>query len=255
MARFAFLVEYDGGPFSGWQRQEGQDTVQGALEAALAMLDPATPAVAGAGRTDTGVHAIGQVAHADLTRDWEPVRLVEALNFHLRPAPVAVLAVAAVGEDFHARFSALERSYTYRFLCRRPHAVLDAGRVWRVGRRLDIGLMREGASHLVGQHDFTTFRASLCQAKSPVKTVDAISFEELPYPGGTEIRMHVTARSFLHHQVRSFAGTMERVGAGAWEPARVAKARDARDRAACAPVAPPGGLYLTGVRYDPDPFA
>lgn len=255
MARFAFLIEYDGGPFSGWQRQEGQDTVQAVLEAALARLDPAAPTIAGAGRTDTGVHATGQVAHADLTHDWEPFRLTEAMNFHLRPAPVAVLAAAETGEDFHARFSARERSYTYRFLCRRPHAVLDAGRVWRVGRRLDIELMRAGAAHLVGRHDFTTFRASICQAKSPVKTVDAIRFEELPCPGGTEIRMHVRARSFLHHQVRSFAGTLERVGAGAWKPAQVAEALEARDRAACAPVAPPEGLCLTHVNYDSDPFA
>jgi len=259
MPRFAFLIEYDGAPFSGWQRQAGRASVQGALEAALARLEPPPASgphvTAAAGRTDAGVHATGQVAHVDLARDWPPFRLMEALNFHLRPAPVAILACAAVADDFHARFSALGRAYTYRFLCRRPPAVLDRGRVWRVGRALDIGAMRAGAAHLVGRHDFTTFRAALCQAKSPVKTVDAITLEELPCPGGTEIRLHVRARSFLHHQVRSFAGTLERVGAGAWPPGRVAEALAARDRAACAPVAPPGGLCMTGVLYADDPFA
>ncbi|MBW7921595.1 MAG: tRNA pseudouridine(38-40) synthase TruA [Rubellimicrobium sp.] len=255
MPRYAFLIEYDGGPFSGWQRQEDRPSVQAAVEAALGRLEPGPHGIAAAGRTDAGVHATGQVAHADLARDWVPRRLVEALNFHLRPAPVAILACAAVTEDFHARFSARTRAYTYRFLCRRPHAVLDRGRVWRVGRALDIDAMRAAAAHLVGRHDFTTFRASICQAKSPVRTVDAISFEELPCPGGTEIRMNVQARSFLHNQVRSFAGTLERVGAGAWPPARVAEALAARDRAACGPVAPPEGLCLTAVGYDPDPFA
>ncbi len=254
MARFAFLIEYDGGPFVGWQRQDGQASVQGTVEAALARLEPGDHTIAAAGRTDAGVHATGQVAHADLTRDWAPSRLRDALNFHLRPAPVAVLECAIVPDDFHARFSALERAYTYRFLCRRPHAVLDRGQVWRVGRALDIGAMREGAAHLVGQHDFTTFRASNCQAKSPVKTVDSITFEELVRPGGTEIRMQVRARSFLHHQVRSFAGTLERVGAGAWRPEHVAEVLAACDRRACGPVAPPAGLCMTGVTYTPDPF-
>lgn len=255
MPRYALIIEYDGSPFAGWQRQDGQPTVQATVETALARLEPGPHTIAAAGRTDAGVHATGQVAHADLTREWEPFRLTEALNFHLRPAPVAVLACARVGEDFHARFSALGRAYTYRFLCRRPHAVLMRGQVWRVGRALDVAAMREGAAYLVGQHDFTTFRAAACQAKSPVKTVDAISLTELPCPGGTEIRMDIRARSFLHHQVRSFAGALERVGAGAWAPERVAQALAARDRRACAPVAPAQGLCMTGVTYAPDPFA
>lgn len=254
MPRYALRIEYHGAGFAGWQRQADQPSVQGAVEAALARLEPGPHTIAAAGRTDAGVHATGQVAHCDLARDWDPSRLAEALNFHLRPAAVAVLTAARVPEHFHARFSALERSYTYRFLCRRAHPVLDAGQVWRVGWPLDVNAMRDGAAHLVGRHDFTTFRSSICQADSPVRTVDEIEFEELPVPGGTEIRMHVRARSFLHNQVRSFAGTLERVGRGAWPPERVAGALAARDRAACGPVAPPEGLCLTGVRYAADAF-
>lgn len=256
MPRFAFLIEYDGLPFHGWQRQaEGQPSVQAALEAALARLDPSAPTVNGAGRTDTGVHATGQVAHADLTRDWDPFRLGEALNWHLKPAPVAVLALARVADDFHARFSAVERRYTFRLVCRRAPVTHDKGRVWQVLQPLDVAAMREGAAHLVGRHDFTTFRSSICQAASPVKTLDEITISEHPFPGGTEVRFHLRARSFLHNQVRSIVGTLERVGAGAWAPARVAEALAARNRAACGPVCPPQGLYLTAVRYPIDPFS
>ncbi|MFN3292707.1 MAG: tRNA pseudouridine(38-40) synthase TruA [Gemmobacter sp.] len=256
MPRFAFLVEYDGGPFAGWQRQAGgQLSVQGVLEAALARLDPAAPTVAAAGRTDAGVHATGQVAHADLGRAWDPFRLQGALNAHLRPHPVAVLAVAPVADDFHARFSALERRYVFRLLCRRAPATHDRGLVWQVPHALDLGAMRAAAAHLIGLHDFTTFRAALCQAKSPVKTLDEIALSRHPVPGGTEIRLALRARSFLHNQVRSIVGTLERVGAGAWHPDRVKEALEARDRAACGPVCPPQGLYLAGVRYADDPFA
>ncbi|MCC7321072.1 MAG: tRNA pseudouridine(38-40) synthase TruA [Rubellimicrobium sp.] len=255
MPRYALMIEYDGSGFRGWQRQADLPSVQGALEAALSRIEPGVHATVAAGRTDAGVHATGQVAHCDLGRDWQPFRLSEALNFHLRPAPVAVIGCARVAPDFHARFSARERAYTYRFLCRRAHPVLSAGQVWRVGHPLDAGLMRAGAAHLLGAHDFTTFRSTICQAKSPLRTVDEIRIEEIAVPGGTEIRMHVRARSFLHNQVRSFAGTLERVGAGAWAPDRVAAALAARDRAACGPVAPPGGLCMTAVRYESDPFA
>lgn len=256
MPRFAFLIEYDGTPYHGWQRQaEGSPSVQARIEAALARLEPGAPAVQGSGRTDTGVHAAGQVAHADLARDWPPFRLMEALNAHLRPDPVAVLAVARVEDDFHARFSAVERFYTYRLLNRRAPPALDAGRVWPVRGALDVAAMRAGAAHLVGRHDFTTFRSVLCQAKSPVKTLDEIAIEAVPVPAGQEIRFHLRARSFLHNQVRSIVGTLERVGAGAWPPDRVAQALAARDRAACGPVAPPEGLSLTRVRYPDDPFA
>ncbi|MBM9596396.1 tRNA pseudouridine(38-40) synthase TruA [Roseitranquillus sediminis] len=254
MPRYALLLEYNGRPFSGWQRQAEHPSVQGALEAALARVQPEPAAVAAAGRTDAGVHATGQVAQADMIRAWDPFRLGEALNHHLRPNPVAVLAVAQVADGWHARFSAVERRYTYRILCRRAPPVLDHA-VWHVRRRLDPEAMAEGARHLVGRHDFTTFRSTECQSASPVKTVDEVRVEAREVPYGLEIAVHVRARSFLHNQVRSFVGTLERVGADAWPPARVAVALAAADRAACGPVAPPGGLCLTGVRYPHDPFA
>ncbi|MFN4160017.1 MAG: tRNA pseudouridine(38-40) synthase TruA [Gemmobacter sp.] len=256
MPRFAFRIEYDGLPFHGWQRQAGgQPSVQATLEAALARLDPTGPMVQGAGRTDSGVHGSGQVAHADLARDWDPFRLLQALNAHLRPAPVAVIACAAVAEDFHARFTAVERRYLYRLQSRRAPPVLDRGRVWQVVAPLDAEAMRQAAQALLGRHDFTTFRAALCQAQSPVKTLDEVRIETADIPGGQEVRLHLRARSFLHNQVRSIVGTLERVGAGAWGPGRVAEALAARDRAACGPVAPPQGLCLTGVGYPVDPFA
>jgi tRNA pseudouridine38-40 synthase len=256
MVRHAFLIEYDGTPFCGWQRQAaGRASVQGALEAALARLDPGAPAVAAAGRTDAGVHATGQVAHADLARAWDPVRLAAAVNAHLRPAPVAVLAVALVPPGFHARFSAVERRYAFRLLNRRGPAALERGRVWQVPQPLDVAAMRAAAAALLGRHDFTTFRAALCQAASPVRTLDALEIAARPVPGGQEIVLSLRARSFLHNQVRSIVGTLERVGAGAWPPGRVAEALAARDRAACGPVAPPQGLCLTGVGYPEDPFA
>ena len=255
MPRYALKIEYDGAPFAGWQRQADQPSVQGAVEAALGKLERDVPSIAAAGRTDAGVHALGQVAQCDLAKDWAPFRLMEALNYHLKPAPVAVVACARVGEDFHARFSAVERRYLFRLVSRRAPLVQDRGQAWRVGHGLDLGALREGAARLVGRHDFTTFRSVQCQADSPVKTLDALEVEALPYPGGTEFRFHVRARSFLHNQVRSFVGTLERVGAGAWSPDDVTAALEARDRAACGPVCPPDGLYLAGVGYPEDPFA
>ena len=255
MPRYAFRVEYDGSPFAGWQRQDGPDTVQARLEAALGRLHPDPVGVAAAGRTDAGVHATGQVAQADLPREWDPFRLTEAVNWHLKPAPVAVTACRRVADDWHARFSAIERRYTFRIVARRAPLALEAGRAWRVNGPLDARAMAAGAAALVGRHDFTTFRASICQADSPVRTLDAVEVEALPYRGGAEIRLHLRARSFLHNQVRSIAGTLERVGAGAWPPSRVAEVLAARDRAACGPVAPPHGLCLTGVGYPEDPFA
>lgn len=256
MPRYALKIEYDGGPFAGWQRQaQGLASVQGAVEAALARLEPGAHTIAAAGRTDAGVHATGQVAHCDLARDWEPFRLGEALNFHLRPAPVSVLAVARVDDSFHARFSAVERRYVFRLVARRAPVTHDRGCVWQVLNPLDADAMRQGAAHLTGLHDFTTFRSTLCQAKSPVKTLDEITLDELPYPGGTEYRFFLRARSFLHNQVRSIVGTLERVGAGSWPAARVAEALAARNRAACGPVCPPQGLYLSHVVYPTDPFA
>jgi len=255
MPRYALKIEYDGGPFAGWQRQAEHASVQGAVEAALAKLEPGLASIAAAGRTDAGVHALGQVAHVDLARDWVPFRLSEALNFHLKPAPVAIVACARVEDDFHARFSAIERRYLFRLIARRAPLVHDAGRAWRVGHALDPDRMQAGADRLIGRHDFTTFRSVQCQAASPVKTLDELRVEALPYPGGTEFRFHVRARSFLHNQVRSFVGTLERVGAGAWSPDDVTAALEARARAACGPVSPPEGLYLAGVGYPDDPFA
>jgi tRNA pseudouridine38-40 synthase len=255
MPRYALLIDYDGSPFNGWQRQPaGQPSVQAAVEAALGRLEPGPHTIAAAGRTDAGVHATGQVAHCDLARDWDPFRLSEALNFHLKPDPVAILKAVRVAEDFHARFSAVERRYLFRLVARRAPVTHDRGRVWQVLNRLDAQAMREGAAHLIGLHDFTTFRSTLCQSNSPVKTLDEITISEQPVPGGVEYRFALRARSFLHNQVRSIVGTLERVGAGGWQPADVAAALAARDRAACGPVCPPQGLYLTGVGYPTDPF-
>ena len=256
MPRFALLIDYDGGPFQGWQRQAaGQPSVQAAVEAALARLDPGPHTIAAAGRTDTGVHATGQVAHCDLARDWDPFRLMQALNWHLRPAPVAILQAALVPDSFHARFSALERRYLFRLVARRAPPTHDRGRVWQVQTQLDLSAMQKAASHLIGTHDFTTFRSTQCQAQSPVKTLDRITITDHPVPGGVEYRFTLAARSFLHNQVRSIAGSLERVGSGAWPPSRIATALAARNRAACGPVCPPQGLYLTGVSYPEDPFA
>ncbi|SHM78236.1 tRNA pseudouridine38-40 synthase [Roseovarius litoreus] len=255
MPRYALKVEYDGAPFAGWQRQAEQPSVQGAIEAALARLEPGPHKIAAAGRTDAGVHGLAQVAHCDLVKDWDPFKLMGALNYHLKPAPVAVVACAPVAEDWHARFSAVERRYLFRLLMRRAPETLEAGRVWRVPQRLDVEAMRDGARHLLGKHDFTTFRSSICQAKSPIKTLDALEIEEVAGLGGPELRFHLRARSFLHNQVRSIVGTLERVGAGSWAPEDVKTALEAKDRAACGPVCPPQGLYLAGVGYPQDPFS
>ncbi|MGY6549607.1 MAG: tRNA pseudouridine(38-40) synthase TruA [Roseinatronobacter sp.] len=255
MPRYALKIEYDGGPFCGWQAQADLPSVQGAIEQALARLEPDLPRIAAAGRTDTGVHATGQVAHCDMGRDWDPFRLMEALNHHLRPQPVAILDCARVDDAFHARFSALERRYLFRLLARRAPPALEAGRVWHVRHALALAPMQDAARHLLGLHDFTTFRASQCQAASAIKTLDALEISALPVPGGLEVQFRLHARSFLHNQVRSIVGTLERVGAGAWASDDVAAALAARDRSACGPVSPPQGLYLTGVSYPADPFA
>ena len=255
MPRFALKIEYHGAPFAGWQRQADQPSVQGAVEAALAKLEPGPHTIAAAGRTDAGVHALAQVAHCDLSRDWDPFRLSEALNHHLKPQPVAIVDCAAVSDDFHARFSALERRYHFRLVSRRAPVTHDAGLVWQVKHPLDVQAMQAGAQFLVGKHDFTTFRSSICQAASPLKTLDHLGVRAREIPNGTEYAFDVRARSFLHNQVRSFVGTLERVGAGAWAPEDVRTALEARDRAACGPVCPPQGLYLAYVGYPADPFA
>ncbi|WJY23083.1 tRNA pseudouridine(38-40) synthase TruA [Fontisubflavum oceani] len=254
MPRYALRLEYNGAPFAGWQRQADRPSVQGALEDALAKLEADVPTIAAAGRTDAGVHAWGQVAHCDMAQDWTPFRLSEALNYHLRPAPVAVLACAKVDDEWHARFSARERRYLYRVINRRAPLVLEAGQAWLVKASLSLEPMQEAAQHLIGRHDFTTFRSTECQAASPVKTLDAIEITTLETPRGREFQFRLRARSFLHNQVRSLVGTLERVGAGTWTPEDAKAALEAADRQACGPVAPPYGLCMTGVGYPDDPF-
>ncbi|MEX0351491.1 MAG: tRNA pseudouridine(38-40) synthase TruA [Paracoccaceae bacterium] len=249
MPRYALKVEYQGAPFAGWQRQKDQPSVQGAIEDALSRLEPGAHTIAAAGRTDAGVHALGQVAHCDLAKDWDPFRLSEALNHHLKPNHVAIVAAARVEDEWHARFSAVERQYLFRILMRRAPATHEAGQVWRINHQLDVEAMQRGADLLLGRHDFTTFRSSICQAASPIKTLDELRVERVAGFSGPEIHFHVRARSFLHNQVRSFVGTLERVGAGAWSPQDVRTALEARDRAACGPVCPPQGLYLAQVHY------
>ena len=255
MPRYALKIEYHGAPFAGWQRQKEQTTVQGSIEAALSRIEPGDHSIAAAGRTDAGVHALGQVAHCDMAREWEPFRLSEALNYHLKPAPVAIVACARVESDWHARFSALERQYFFRILCRRAPATHLEGLVWQVRQQLDVAAMQEAAGHLTGRHDFTTFRSTICQAESPVKTLNCLDVTGHRTDYGTEVHFDVRARSFLHNQVRSFVGSLERVGTGSWAPDDIAAALAARDRAACGPVCPPQGLYLRHVVYDEDPFA
>lgn len=246
MARYLLRIEYHGGGFAGWQRQDSAFTVQQAVEEALAQLEPAMPKVVAAGRTDTGVHALGQMAHVDLARRWnEPRRLREAINAHLRQHLVTVIEAQQVDPQFHARFDAIERQYRYRILNRPAPPAVEQGLVWHLPQPLDVEAMAEAARSLVGHHDFTTFRSAQCQAKSPLKTLDSLEIEA----DGERIDIMAKARSFLHRQVRSIVGTLERVGAGAWSPADVAAALDACDRAACGPVAPPEGLYLERVRY------
>ncbi|MCL4116535.1 UNVERIFIED_CONTAM: hypothetical protein GTU68_016069 [Idotea baltica] len=255
MPRYALKIEYHGAPFVGWQRQKQHLGVQQVVEDALLKLESDCGPIYGAGRTDAGVHASGQVAHVDLAKDWDAFRLSEALNYHLKPNPVAITDCALVDDDFHARFSAIERRYLFRIIARRAPTVFDAGLVWQVNNPLDTNAMQAGANHLLGQHDFTTFRSVMCQAQSPVKTLDQLDIEEIQLDGAIEYRFHVRARSFLHNQVRSFVGTLERVGAGSWAPDDVKAALDAADRAACGPVSPPQGLYLAEVGYRVAPFS
>ncbi len=245
MPRYRLVIEYDGRGYVGWQRQENGPSIQAALEEAIFRLSGERCTVTGAGRTDAGVHARGQVGHFDVIRDFAAETIRDALNAHLRPQPVAVLKAAVAAADFHARFSATARNYEYRILCRRAPPALDCGRVWHVGRRLDENAMRLGAGFLIGQHDFTSFRSSECQAKSPVKTLDVFDFTSC----GDEIRCAVRARSFLHHQVRSMVGTLKLVGEGKIPPEAVQRILAARDRSACGPVAPAEGLTLSSVEY------
>ena len=245
MPRYRLTLEYDGGPFVGWQRQSEGASVQATLEAALARFTGEAPETVAAGRTDAGVHALGQVVHLDLARDWKPQKICDALNFHLRPAPVTALAAEEVPADFHARLSATRRSYLFRILDRRAPPALEAGRVWHVGHRLDAEAMHDAAQALVGHHDFTSFRATACQARSPLKTLDVLRVRR----AGDEVQVDASARSFLHHQVRNLVGTLALVGEGKWSRRDVEAALAARARSAAGPTAPPEGLYLVEVGY------
>src|SRR5262245_11601104 len=245
MSRYKLTLEYDGAPFAGWQIQVDRLTVQGVVTAAVEALSGEKILVQGAGRTDAGVHAVAQVAHVDLAKDWDIETVRDALNAHLRPHPVAILKAERAADDFNARTSAIRRHYLYRIINRRADLALEAGRAWRVPRPLDVDAMQKAAQRLVGKHDFTTFRSTECQAKSPVKTLDVLSVSR----NGDEVMVTAVARSFLHNQVRSMVGSLEAVGEGKWNADDLSRALAARDRAACGPVAPPDGLYLMRVDY------
>ena len=245
MPRYKLTIEYDGAPFRGWQVQADQVTVQGVLTTAVERLTGENVLVQGAGRTDAGVHARGQVAHIDLARDWDTDTVRDALNAHLRPHPVAVLSAERMADDFNARMSAVKRHYLYRIINRRPDLTFDLKYAWRVVRRLDVEAMHEAAQRLIGKHDFTTFRSTECQAKSPDKTLDQLDVVQV----GEEVHVLTSARSFLHNQVRSMVGSLVYVGDGKWSADDLSAALAARDRAACGQVAPPDGLYLMKVDY------
>ena len=245
MPRYKLTIEYDGSPFVGWQRQTNGRSAQQAIEEALARLTNEEPTIRGAGRTDAGVHALGQVAHFDLVREWTGDKIRDGLNAHLRPEPIAILKAEAVAAGFDARYSAIRRYYRYRILMRRAPPVINRGRVWHVGRALDAIAMHDAAQKLVGTHDFTTFRSTECQAKSPVKTLDVLSVSQRD----DELVVEATARSFLHNQVRSLVGSLKLVGDGKWSAIDLEAALNARNRTASGPVAPAEGLYLMRVDY------
>ena len=246
MQRYKLTIEYDGRPFVGWQVQDNGPTVQGVLSDAIRAFCAEKVSIQGAGRTDAGVHALGQVAHVDLSRNWDPDRVRDALNAHLRPHPIAVITVERAPAGFDARFSAVKRHYLYRVINRRADLTFERGRAWRIAKPLNSAAMHAGAQRLVGRHDFTTFRHIECQAKLPEKTLDQLDVHRIK----DDIHVMASARSFLHTQVRSMVGALVLVGEGKWTADDVSAALAARDRTACAPVAPPDGLYLTSVDYE-----
>ena len=246
MTRWKLILEWDGAPFMGWQRQDHGPSVQGALEQAARKMTGEAVTAHASGRTDAGVHALAMAAHIDLEKQLDGHRLAEGLNALLRPHPVAVLAAEPVADDWHARFSCLGRRYLYRIANRRAPLTLDKGRAWRIAKPLDVEAMCDGAAHLVGNHDFTTFRSVNCQSDSPVKTLDRLNVERV----GEEIHVHAAARSFLHHQVRSMVGCLSLVGLGQWSPNDMRQALEARDRAALGLNAPAEGLYFAEALYE-----
>lgn len=245
MPRYKLTIEYDGTPFSGWQIQRNGVSIQERLRQAILAFSGESFTPRGAGRTDAGVHALGQAAHIDLAKDWPAETVMKAVNFHLKPDPIAVLACETISGDFDARFSAKARHYLYRIVTRPAPAALERNRAWFIRHPLDYGAMQMAARHFIGRHDFTTFRAAGCQARSPVKTLDAFVVESQ----GETLSIHVSARSFLHHQVRSMVGSLKLVGEGKWTPSDLQGALEARDRTRCGPLAPACGLYLVRVDY------
>lgn len=245
MPRYKLIVEYDGRPFCGWQRQAHDLSVQQVIEEAILRFSGETVSIQAAGRTDAGVHALGQVVSFDLSRDWDPFKVREALNFHTKPHPVAIVQAEAMDETFEARFSATARHYEYRILNRRARPGLDDGRVWHVPVALDADAMHAAAQLILGRHDFSTFRAAECQANSPIRTLDRFDVSRQ----AEMIVVTASARSFLHSQVRSMVGSLKLVGEGKWQPRQFRAALDAADRSRCGPLAPSDGLYLTAVSY------
>ncbi len=245
MPRYKLILEYDGAPFVGWQRQDNGSSVQAAIEEAAFALCGERISLHAAGRTDAGVHALAMTAHFDLDKEFKPDVVRDAINFHLKPAPIAVLEASLAGDDFHARFSCVGRRYEYRIVNRRAPLTIARNRAWRVVGDLDAGAMHEAAQALVGRHDFTTFRAAACQAKSPVKTLNEVTVERT----GDAVAIHCAARSFLHHQVRAITGTLVEVGKGKWRIDNVADALEAKDRSRCGPTAPADGLYFVEALY------
>lgn len=247
MFRYKIIIEYDGTQYFGWQRQPqpGRYTVQHEIEKAIKAFSDERVTLQAAGRTDAGVHALGQVAHFDLSKEWDAFRVGEAINYHLKPNPIVIVKCEAVSQDFQARFKAKSRHYMFRILNRRARPVIERDRVWHVAVPLDVNAMNEAAQHLLGTHDFTTFRAQDCQAKSPIKTMDRMEVVE----EGDHIVIYASSLSFLHHQIRSIAGSLKMVGEGKWHPDEMKAALDARDRRRCGVIAPSAGLYLTHVDY------
>jgi len=245
MQRWKITIEYDGGPYVGWQKQPNGSSVQASIEKAVFKTSGETVKVQGSGRTDSGVHALAQIAHFDMEKEITYLKIREALNFHLKNEPIAVLEAEAAGSEFHARFDAKKRYYLYRISDRRAKPALDKGRVWHVHNPLDVDAMHDAAQVLVGLHDFSSFRAKECQSQSPIKTLDQLDVIR----AGSEIHIKASAKSFLHHQIRNFAGTLHLVGQGKWDKANIKTALDAKDRKQGGPMAPPDGLYLTKVEY------
>ena len=249
MYRYALTIEYDGSPFHGWQVQNNITTVQGVIFEAIKNLDKNCENFVGAGRTDAGVHAIGQVAHIDLEtkRDCETVQ--KAINYYLNNYPISILSAKYVSKEFHARFSALKRHYTYKIFFRKTDLTFERNQYWHVRHRLNIANMEFAANYLIGKHDFSTFRSSICQAPSPIKTIDTINIYSEKMRDGVVYQIDFSARSFLHHQVRSIVGCLEKVGCGKWEPKKIQEILLSKERSQCAALAPSRGLYLTEIEY------